>query len=159
MARKLNMHRHRTNFPRIMTALLLAALVVWTGLAVAEDFSEYGNPYLRVTVGQAKIKAEAVRTPDKLYLGLSQRRNLPAGQGMLFIMPELQVQSFCMRGMHFPLDFIWIAHGRVAGLTPNVPADFPGNLTSPEPVNYILEVPAGFVDRHRLRVGDRVTWR
>jgi hypothetical protein len=143
----------------MLAALLLAALLAWTASAAGADLSEYGNPYLWVSVGQVKIKAEAVRTPAKLYLGLSHRPNLPAGRGMLFFMPELQVQHFCMRGMNFPLDFIWIAHGRVAGLTRNVPADFPGNLTSPEPVNYILEVPAGFIDRYRLRVGDRVSWR
>ncbi|MFA5110120.1 MAG: DUF192 domain-containing protein, partial [Desulfobaccales bacterium] len=114
------MHNQRTSFPRIMAALLLAALLAGAGLAVGEDLSEYGNPYLRVTVGRTKVKAEAVRTPDKLYLGLSNRPNLAAGRGMLFFMPELQVQNFCMRGMRFPLDFIWIAHDRVAGLTTHV---------------------------------------
>ncbi len=150
---------HHTNFPRIITVLLLAALLAWTAVAVGEELSAFGNPYLWVSVGQVNIKAEVVRTPAKLYLGLSHRPNLPAGQGMLFFMSELQIQTFCMRGMNFPLDFVWIAHGRIAGLTRNVPADFPGNLTSPEPVNYILEVPAGFIDRYRLQVGDRVSWR
>jgi uncharacterized membrane protein (UPF0127 family) len=41
-----------------------------------------------------------------LYLGLSHRRDLPDGRGMLFIMPALEVQTFCMRGMQFPLDIL-----------------------------------------------------
>jgi len=135
--------------------LLLAAL---TGLAGGRDVSEYGNPWLWVRVGQATVKAEAVRTPDKLYLGLSHRRELPEGRGMLFFLPAEEVQTFCMRGMRFPLDFIWISRGRVVGLICNVPPTFPGNLTSPEPLRYVLEVPGGFVEQYGVQIGDRVQW-
>jgi len=74
-------------------------------------------------------------------------------------MPGKTVQQFCMRGMRFPLDFIWIADDRVAGVTRMVPPTFPGTLTSPAPVNYVLEVPGGFAEKHGVQVGDRVTWR
>jgi uncharacterized membrane protein (UPF0127 family) len=106
---------------RLISGLLLAA---WLGLpawALGQEVSEYGNPWLRVTVGPVTVQAEAVRTPERLYQGLSHRRELPAGRGMLFFMPELEVQTFCMRGMRFPLDLIWISEGRVAGITRNVP--------------------------------------
>ena len=45
---------------------------------------------------------------------------------MLFFMPAKEVQVFCMREMRIPLDLIWISDGRVAGITRNVPATFPG---------------------------------
>jgi uncharacterized membrane protein (UPF0127 family) len=64
-----------------------------------------------------------------------------------------------MRGMRLPLDFIWISDGRVAGVTRNVPATFPGDLISPAPVTQVLEVPGGFADRHGIKTGDRVTWQ
>jgi uncharacterized membrane protein (UPF0127 family) len=64
-----------------------------------------------------------------------------------------------MRGMRFPLDLIWISDGRVAGLTRNVPATFPGELTSPAPVDQVLEVPGGFADRYGIKAGDRVRWQ
>jgi len=143
----------------LLSGLLLAALLGLPGRAGSQEVSEYGNPWLRVTVGPVTVQAEAVSTPARLYQGLSHRRELPAGRGMLFFMPELQVQTFCMRGMRFPLDLIWISEGRVAGLTRNVPPAFPGELISPQPVKYVLEVPGGFADRYGLQVGDRVTWR
>jgi len=144
---------------QVIALLLLAALWGWTGEVGGEAVSEYGNPWLLVTVGQVTVKAEAVRTPERLYLGLSHRRELPEGRGMLFFMPQKEVQAFCMRGMHFPLDLIWISEKRVAGLSRNVPPTFLGNLTSPVPVDNVLEVPGGFADKFGVKVGDRVSWR
>jgi len=139
-----------------MAGLLLAGLA---GPAWGQEVSEHGNPWVKVTVGQATVQAEAVRTPERLYLGLSYRTELPEGRGMLFFMPQKEVQTFCMRGMRLPLDLIWISDGRVAGLTRNVPPNFPGNLNSPAPVTHVLEVPGGFADRHGIKAGDRVKWQ
>ncbi len=144
---------------RVIAGLLLAALLGLTGLAEGQEVSEHGNPLVRVTVGKATVQAEAVKTPERLYLGLSYRSELPEGRGMLFFMPAKEVQTFCMRGMRLPLDFIWISEGRVAGLTRNVPPTFPGDLTSPAPVSHVLEVPGGFADRHGIKAGDRVRWQ
>lgn len=139
----------------VLTGIFFLILAIAAG---AEERSEYGNPFAWVTIGQVKVKAEVVREPQKLYLGLSHRKELPEGRGMLFVMPAKRVQSFCMRGMQFPLDFIWLVSGKVAGLVRNVPADFQGSIRSPEPVTHVLEVPAGFIDRYGVRVGDPAHW-
>ncbi len=144
---------------QVMAGLLLAALLGLAGWARGAEVSEYGNPWLWVSLGKVTVKAEAVRTPERLTLGLSYRRELPEGRGMLFFMPQREVQIFCMRGMNFPLDFIWISGGRVAGITRNVPASFPGEVPSPAPVNYVLEVPSGFAEKYGVKVGDPVKWR
>ena len=149
----------------LSAGLLLAALVALAGLAGlagqagGQEVSEHGNPWVRVTVGKVTVQAEAVSTPERLYLGLSYRTELPEGRGMLFFMPNQEVQAFCMRGMLLPLDLIWISAGRVAGITRNVPPTFPGNLTSPALVNQVLEVPGGFSDRHGIKAGDPVRWQ
>jgi uncharacterized protein len=146
----------------VVAGLLLAALAgpgAGAGPAGQQAVSEHGNPWVTVTLGKVTVKAEAVRTPERLYLGLSGREELPEGRGMLFFMPAKEVQTFCMRGMRLPLDLIWISGGRVAGITRDVPRTFPGNLTSPEPVSQVLEVPAGFADRHGIKAGDPVDWR
>ena len=138
--------------------VLLAAVLGVAGWAGAQGVSEQGNPWVWVSLGTVKVKAEAVRTPERLFQGLSYRRELAEGRGMLFFMPEIAEQTFCMRGMRFPLDLVWIVDGRVAGITRNVPSTFPGNLASPTPVNYVLEVPGGFTGRYGIKVGDRVKW-
>jgi uncharacterized membrane protein (UPF0127 family) len=142
----------------VIAGLLLAALLGLAGWARGQEVSQYGNPWVWVSLGRVTVKAEAVRTPARLYLGLSYRRQLPEGQGMLFLMPEKKEQTFCMRGMRFPLDFIWINQGRVAGITRNVPPTFAGDLNSPGPVGQVLEIPGGFAQKYGVRVGDRVRW-
>jgi uncharacterized membrane protein (UPF0127 family) len=142
----------------VIAGLLLAALLGLGGWARGQGVSKYGNPWVWVSVGRVTIMAEAVRTPARLYLGLSHRRELPEDQGMLFFMPEKKVQTFCMRGMHFPLDFIWINQGRVVGITRNVLPTFAGDLNSPKPVDQVLEMPGGFAEKYGVTVGDRVRW-
>lgn len=145
-----------------MAGLLLAAMAGLAGPAGpagGQEVSEHGNPWVRVRVGKATVEAEAVKSPERLYLGLSYRKELPEGRGMLFFMPETEVQTFCMRGMRLPLDFIWIRDGRVAGLTRDVPPSFPGDLMSPVPASHVLEVPGGFAQRHGIKAGDPVRWQ
>jgi hypothetical protein len=137
-------------------ALLLACLAA---ALRGEEVSAYGNPFIWMTVGQAAVKAEVVRTPEKLYQGLSHRPDLPEGMGMLFVMPRREVQEFSMRGMEFPLDFLWLVPGRVLGVEKNVPATYPGTLTSPGPASHVLEVPAGFCDRYGIKAGDPARWQ
>jgi uncharacterized protein len=149
--------------PLILGGLLFLYLVALafpaSGLA-ATELSEYGNPFTWVTLGPVKVKAEVVISPEKLYLGLGRRPALPEDRGMLFILPHREIQTFCMRDMRFALDFIWLGPGRVAGLTKNVsPQDQRACYSSPEPVAYVLEVPAGFCDRHGIRVGDPAGWK
>lgn len=136
----------------------LLLLCLWPGMLAGVEVSEYGNPFVWVTVGKTGVKAEMVRSPGKVYLGLGYRQELPEGRGMLFIMPRMEVQNFCMRGMQFPLDIIWITKGKVVGVEKNASPKFTGTLCSPEPVNYVLEVPGGFCERHGIKVGDAVSW-
>jgi uncharacterized membrane protein (UPF0127 family) len=122
----------------------------------AAGISEAGNPIIPVQVNKTIVQAEVVSSPDKLLLGLGGRRQLARGTGMLFIMPTLEVQEFCMRGMLIPLDIIWISRDRVVGFHENLAPTDQGLFLSPGPADLVLEVPAGFVKSAGLRAGDRV---
>ena len=140
--------------------LALWFLMIPWGCSFGQELSEYGNPFIPVTLGAVEVKSEVVKTPGKLYLGLGNRPGLPEGRGMLFIMPRMQVQVFCMRNMLFPLDIIWIAYGKVAGIAKQVShEDQRQSYASPVPVNYVLEVPAGFCDKYGIKVNDPVTFK
>lgn len=151
---------------RFRRPMVRTTLALWFCLALplavaagAGELSEYGNPFTTVLVKGVAVKAEVVDTPAKLYLGLSHRQVLPPGRGMLFIMPTPEIQQFCMRGMRFAIDIIWIAEGEVAGCETNIPPDDLRTLTSPAPVSYVLEVPAGFCEAHRIAPHDRVAFK
>jgi uncharacterized protein len=147
---------------RLKAQLLIGSIMFLLWLqavpAAAAPVSEFGNPFVWVTVGQVQVKAEAVRTPEKLSLGLGYRDRLPEGRGMLFFLPRREIQTFCMRGMQIPLDIIWITQGQVVGLEAQVAPTYDGSLLSPEPVEFVLEVPGGFAAKNGIRPGTRVAW-
>jgi len=141
--------------PTLILAAFLAAGLL-SGPARPQEVSEYGNPLTRLTVKGVPVLAEVVRTPEKLYLGLSFRPGLAAGRGMLFLLPRKEVQEFCMRDMRFAIDILWIDDGKVVGLHRRLSPSDPGGFQSPAPVHLVLEVPGGFADRHGIKEGDPV---
>jgi uncharacterized membrane protein (UPF0127 family) len=64
-----------------------------------------------------------------------------------------------MRDMLIPIDIIWIADAKVAGLHKELAPGDDSNFIAPAPVRLVLEVPAGFADRHGIKVGDPVVFQ
>ncbi|MFQ5848402.1 MAG: DUF192 domain-containing protein [Candidatus Methylomirabilales bacterium] len=109
-----------------------------------------------VTVEVARTEAEKIR-------GLSGRERLQPDGGMLFVY-EVPVRPLIwMRGMRFPLDILWIRDGRVVdlvqGAKPPIPGEAPQVFAPREEVQYVLEVPAGFAERHGIVLADPVVIR
>jgi uncharacterized protein len=114
-----------------------------------------------VTINNQTVTVELADTPTQQVQGLADRASLPAGQGMLFVFPDYQIRSFWMQGMQFPIDIVWISNDRVSGFVTNVPipTDEPlATYLSDQPVNYVLELHAGWVAEHQIEVGDTVTY-
>jgi len=116
-----------------------------------------------VKIGDITVFVEIARTPEERSKGLSYRRNLPQDQGMLFIFPTKSYQTFWMKGMNFDLDFIWIADNKVVDIAENVPSpreNVPDETLliyrSKIPVEAMLEVNSGFIQKHNIKIGDLV---
>jgi uncharacterized membrane protein (UPF0127 family) len=139
--------------------MLLFCLIA-AGLAappcLGQEYSKAGNRLTHLTVKGVPVTAEVVDTPNKVYLGLGRRQSLAEGTGMLFIIPTMGLQAFCMRDMQFSIDIIWIADGKVAGVQPKLSPSDKGSFVSPVPVRLVLEVPGGFAETHGIQAGDPV---
>ena len=115
-----------------------------------------------LTIGNTLIKVEIADSQIERSVGLSNRENLSPDHGMLFNFPQPGLHQFWMKDMIFPLDFIWINGDRVVGLTPDV---LPPSATSGQPliilpdvpVSQVLEVNAGFIATHGIKVNDNVS--
>ncbi len=127
----------------------------WVGI-----INDWFNHQNQLTVGSVTIDVEIANTEARRAQGLSNRTNLPDQSGMLFIFPQPGRHSFWMKGMNFPLDFIWVRDGQVIQLSTYVPATQPPvTLTPDRPVDQVLEVAAGFIDKYGIKVGDEVRRR
>ena len=123
--------------------------------------------YIRHPIGEKAvinghtIHLELAVTEAEKEKGLGYRDTLSANSGMLFVYQTKDRYGFWMKGMRFPLDFIWIDGNKVAGLSQNIPqpvseAVQPVSLSPSVPVDKVLEVNAGVIDRIGVNVGDLV---
>lgn len=120
--------------------------------------------YKNIKIHDKIIKIEIADTQEKRNKGLSERYSLASDEGMLFIYPTLGKHPFWMKGLKFPLDFIWIKDDRVIDIIRNATPpesgikdeDLPRYLPVTE-INKVLEVNAGTVDRLGINIGDTLT--
>jgi hypothetical protein len=61
-----------------------------------------------LTTATTPIKVECVISPEALKQGLSGRKTLERGTGMLFLFSDLRVHTMWMPNMNFPLDVVWL---------------------------------------------------
>ncbi len=157
------MTAHLYNSCRAAMALSLIALVA-LGIIACESQNASEKP--SITVGDVTFEVEVAGTAAEQSEGLSGRDGLASGTGMLFVYRVPQVSIFWMKGMRFPLDFIWIDQDcEVADTGSNAEVPAPGTsdselprYRSAVPVLYGLEVNAGDVARLGIEPGDRVTF-
>jgi uncharacterized protein len=118
---------------------------------------------IKIQLGDSpEIEVEVVNSEDSIIQGLSGRTEIGA-DGMLFIFSESQTPRFWMKEMKFDLDMIWIKNWTVVDITEQVPAPEPSTPLNKLPlyqpnqsVDMILEVPAGSVEKWRLKTGDQI---
>jgi uncharacterized membrane protein (UPF0127 family) len=121
-------------------------------------------PYLNmIHINTAKLCVEIVNSSDKYSKGLSKRENLNKNEGMLFEFYEKYLPSFWMKDMNFPIDIIWIDDNKIVDISKNLSVpdeNTPASqlpLYSPSvPINYVLEVNAGFVEDNLIQINDNV---
>lgn len=114
-------------------------------------------------IGNVSLTVEVADTNSKRSKGLGGRESLPQDQGMLFIFDRTDKFPFWMKGLSFPLDFVWIKDDTVADILENILQPEAGQSDSALPiysskveVNKVLEVNAGTVQRLNIKVGDKI---
>lgn len=117
----------------------------------------------QLQINGANFKVEVADTQKKRSKGLGGRESLASDEGMLFVFPKPDKHPFWMKGLTFPLDFIWIKGDTVVDLLQNIPPPAPGQTdeslpiySSKEDVDKVLEVNGGTTQRLNIKVGDRV---
>ncbi len=115
-----------------------------------------------VTIRDRAYTVEVAATAEEQATGLSNRASMPNTSGMLFPFQPERVVTFWMKDMQFPIDIIWISHGKVIGVTKNLPVPPKGQkpqdlptYSPPEAVDYVLELNVG--QGALFSVGDEVT--
>jgi len=130
-----------------------------------QSFAEeivYSHAIVTTSIGE-EILVEVADTLKKRSLGLGKRTSLKKGWGMLFVFEKRKPHRFWMKDMQFPLDIIWLDNHRIVHIIHNAKPtnsrDEPEVMTSPVPVNFVLEIAAGRAAKLRLKTGQRMKFK
>ena len=106
-----------------------------------------------------KIDIEIADDEYQRQLGLMNRQSMDEMKGMIFIFPEERYQSFWMLNTLFSLDMLFInSNKEIVTIHKNTKPLSEQSYPSSKPSRYVLEVNAGFCERHNIREGDKVFW-
>ena len=138
-----------------MRILITILILSFFSLAYTREVTQ------RVCIKNTCINAEIADDDYKRQQGLMFRESLADDHGMLFVFQYEDKYGFWMKNMLIPLDIIWISKDmRVVDISTNVQpcSDTCDNITPKKAVKYVLEVKSGFVNKHKLRLGDKVSF-
>lgn len=119
-------------------------------------------PKATVQIGGETFKVLVANTLQHQIEGLSNKKDMGAYGGMLFVFSDSGQHAMVMRDMNFPLDIIWLNGNKIVEIAPNLqpePGRTDAQLTpffSSQPSNMVLELPAGFMERTGIKIGDTV---
>ena len=154
------MNLQKTIFISINVSLFIIQLFTFN-----QSFAEeivYSHAIVTTSTGE-EIPIEVADTLKKRSLGLGKRTSLKKGWGMLFVFEKKKPHRFWMKDMQFPLDIIWLDNHRIVHIIHNAqPANSrkePEVMTSPVPVNFVLEIAAGRAAKLRLKTGQRMKFK
>ncbi len=134
--------------------------------SITNNVPSTGIPNVKIktiTVKNETITVDYTVSPSEKAKGLSGRDSMPENSGMIFDFSSdtYKQPEFWMKDMKFGLDLIWIQSGKIIGITKNVPAPTSPNMElrryhPPGDIDYVLEMNAGWSDRHSIAVNDSV---
>ena len=115
----------------------------------------------KIRIGKTKIRAEIANSFFSKMKGLMFRRSLGKKEGMLFPFRWMDYHTIWMFGMNFPIDIIWAdKNKRIVHIVENArPYIMSGVYMPAKKAKYVIEVSAGFVKKHKIKLGMRVDFR
>jgi hypothetical protein len=105
------------------------------------------------------IDVELAQDESKRQLGLMYRDELAENQGMLFVFEGDGERAFWMKNTVLPLDMIFVnSKDEIVTIHKNTTPYSEQSYASSKPAQFVIEVNAGYTDRHKLSVGDHIVW-
>jgi uncharacterized protein len=138
-------------------------LLLITGILIILGVYYYFHPFqTNVIIGKTSFPIEIAVTDAEKQKGLGYRESLDEMHGMVFPYDHKEQYSFWMKGMNFPLDFVWVDGNVIADLHQNIPVLTNGVITVVKPsvpVDKVIEFNAGVIEKYHINIGDTVQFK
>jgi len=105
------------------------------------------------------IDVEVAATDASREQGMMYRDTMDENTGMLFLMGIEEMQAFWMKNTIVSLDIIYVdSERRIVSIHKNCTPFSLDQIHSVAPALYVVEVIAGYTDKYKIKVGDRVSF-
>lgn len=137
----------------------------WLASSIVALFALYSSatalglsPLIIHTNPVVKLQVEVMDTPEKRAEGMMFKESWGKRGGMLFIFDEPFQAIMWMKNTPLPMDMIFIGTDNtvkyIAERTTPYSTDY---IIGPEITAAVLEVPAGFAQKHSIKAGHAIT--
>lgn len=111
-------------------------------------------PTVKLWVGTNQVTAEIASTREQIQTGMMFRTNMAEMEGMIFVFPQPTQVAFYMRNTLIPLSCAYIdSEGTILETFEMEPLNETAIPSKTSQVQYVLEMPKGWFDRHTIRPG------
>jgi uncharacterized protein len=118
------------------------------------SFQSYNGDYI------SNLDVEFADNDFERGQGLMYRTEMGENQGMLFIFPYEESQSFFMKNTIISLDMIFInSNLEIVTIHKNTIPYSLESSASTAPAQFVLETIAGYTEKYNINVGDKVIFR
>jgi uncharacterized membrane protein (UPF0127 family) len=143
-----------------MNRLLLrlsCLLVALTGPAWSQETPQLNLPRVTLTAGMHLIHAQVAANHQQRAIGLMFRREMPAGEGMLFAFEQPSSQCFWMKNTLLPLTAAFVADdGTIVNLADMQPQTEKTHCSA-KPVRFVLEMNQGWFAKRGIKAGSKLS--
>ena len=145
------------NIRKLLAGLGVAIAAVLAAGYFALAAGDLSRAVLHTKNGEHPVMVELALTPKDREVGLMNRSEMPADQGMLFRFDETRNVAMWMKNTLIPLDMLFIDDaGKVVTIKTNAQPLSLDVIPSGQPVRYVLELNGGAAARYGVAIGDRL---
>jgi len=107
----------------------------------------------------SEIEIELADNDAEREQGLMYRDSMAENAGMLFLMGTEEIQSFWMKNTIISLDILYVNNDRrIVSIHKNCEPFSLEPISSEQPASFVVEVIAGYTDKHGIKVGDLISF-
>lgn len=136
----------------------LVFLSLFLGAAVIFTWSSYKPAKPQACIADFCLRLEVMTKKEDMERGLQGREFLREKEGMLFVFPKDGFHRFWMKDMKMSIDILWLdSSGKIVSMGENLLPCLqdPCSIYAPSTSSrYVLEVQAGFLQKHGVKTGD-----
>ncbi len=169
-------HKKRVLFDVLRVILAIACICLVSGLFIKKNFYQQKAVAVKpqslfnledhsaadFSLGKKIYHFEIVNNNNSRIQGLSGRTEI-GSDGLLFVFNHPNFHGIWMKDMLFDLDLIWLKDGVVVDFDLSVSKPKLGTSLNSllvyqpqQKANLVIEVPVGFVEQEKIKIGDKL---